>query len=311
MSLSGIIVIDKPSGPTSFDVVRRVRALLKVKKAGHTGTLDPIATGVLPICIGETTKLASYVTDGEKEYACVIRLGAATDTQDAAGQVLSTHSIDHITAADIEAMLPRFRGEIDQLTPMYSARKVDGKRLYELARAGEIVERETKRITIDECRFDGYTAPDVKLFIRSSKGAYMRTVAHDLGAALGVGGHLQSLRRLRTGPFSLEGSVGLDTLMKLSQDGKRDEMERLLFAPQVALSGLDELRLDDRLARQIGFGRALGPADLMRLKAPPMPRGRRVRLSDLAGAVLAIGESDGMGTVKLLRVLARGNEERP
>ena len=307
--LSGILVIDKPSGPTSFDVVRRVRTLLKVKKAGHTGTLDPIATGVLPICIGDSTKLASYVTEGEKEYECTVRFGESTDTQDSAGKTLETKPVDGLTSEKIEAALGAFRGEIDQLTPMYSARKVDGKRLYELAREGKEVERKTSKITIDEARLDSFALPDAKIFIRSSKGAYMRTLAHDLGAALGTGAHLKSLRRVRTGPFTLEGAIALDVLMKLAQEGRRDEIERHLFPPHVALSELAELRLDERMVRQVLHGRALNPSDLVRLKAPPLPRGRRVRIAGPEGEVLAVGESDGMGTVKLLRVLAHGGAD--
>jgi tRNA pseudouridine55 synthase len=321
--LSGVVVVNKPSGPTSFDVVRRIKTLFKVKRCGHTGTLDPTATGVLPICLGEATKVAGFVAEGEKEYEGTVRLGETTDTQDGAGRLLQRRSVAGLTQERVEDALRTFTGVIEQVPPMYSARKVDGKRLYELARAGEEVERAPRQVSVDEARLtefgpwvdlpkaalpEGGEAPaqkalDVRIFVRCSKGTYLRTMAHDLGEKLGSGGHLRELRRVRVGPFGFDESVGLDTLMGLVKEGKRDELARYVLPLSRALDGLEELVLDPQLARRVAHGHTPGPADLTRLRAPPYPRGRKVRLVDPDGRVLAVAESDGVGTLKLLRVL--------
>ncbi len=189
---------------------------------------------------------------------------------------------------------------------MYSARKIEGKRLYELARAGEEVEREPRTVNVDEARLTSYQPPDCGIFVRCSKGTYLRTLAHDLGARLGFGAHLRELRRVRVASFGIDESVGLDELMAAAKQG-RDELARYLKPLDRALEGLAELRLDPQLSRKVAHGHTPGPADLSRLRAPPYPRGRRVRLVDPAGHVLAVAESDGVGTLKLLRVLSHGD----
>ncbi|HZR07341.1 MAG TPA: tRNA pseudouridine(55) synthase TruB [Myxococcales bacterium] len=301
----GVVVVDKPSGPTSFDVVRRVKGLFKAKRCGHTGTLDPIATGVLPICIGDATRIASYISEGEKEYDGVVRFGQTTDTQDSAGKTLLTRPVAELTEEKVAEALRGFVGLIEQTPPMYSARKVDGKRLYELARAGEEVEREARQVHIDEARLIFFRSPDAGIFVRCSKGTYLRTLAHDLGEKLGCGAHLRELKRVRVGPFSLEDSVGLDTLMAVAKEG-REGLERFVHPIARALSDMAELQLDLQLARRVAHGHAPGPSDLSRLKAPPFSRGRKVRLTEPEGRVLAVAESDGVGTLKLLRVLVSG-----
>jgi tRNA pseudouridine55 synthase len=306
--LSGVVVVDKPSGPTSFDVVRRVKGLFKTKRCGHTGTLDPTATGVLPICIGDATKVATFVSEGEKEYDAIVRFGVVTDTQDAAGRVLETRELGDLTEEKVRAELSHFVGLVEQTPPMYSARKVDGKRLYELARAGEEVEREARQIHIDEARLTFFRLPDAGIFVRCSKGTYLRTLAHDLGQRVGCGAHLRELKRVRVGPFGLEDSVGLDTLMAAAKEG-RDSLERYLLPVSRALDELAELQLDVTIARRVAHGHAPGPADLSRLRAPPFPRGRKVRLVDPESRVLAVAESDGIGTLKLLRVLVTGSHD--
>jgi len=303
--LSGVVVVDKPSGPTSFDVVRRVKGLFKAKRCGHTGTLDPTATGVLPICIGDATKIASFVSEGEKEYDAVVRFGAITDTQDAAGRTLETRPLAGLSEAGVREALQSFVGLVEQTPPMYSARKVDGKRLYELARAGEEVEREARQVHIDEARMLWFRPPDAGIFVRCSKGTYLRTLAHDLGQKSGPGAHLRELKRARVGPFTLEDSVGLDTLMAAAKES-RENLDRFVHPLSRALAELAELQLDLPLARRVAHGHAPGPADLSRLRAPPFSRGRKVRLMDPEGRVLAVGESDGVGTLKLLRVLVAG-----
>jgi tRNA pseudouridine55 synthase len=305
---SGVVVVNKPSGPTSFDVVRRVKGLFKVKRCGHTGTLDPTATGVLPICVGEATKVAGFIADGEKEYEATVRFGQITDTQDAAGKVVETRPVEGLREDRTREVLSGFVGLVLQTPPMYSARKVDGKRLYELARAGEEVEREARAVHIEEARLTSFDPPDCRIFVRCSKGTYLRTLAHDLGERLGFGAHLHDLRRLRVGPFGIEEAVGLDTLMNAAKTG-REELQRHLLPLARALDGLAELRLDPQLSRRVAHGHTPGPADLSRLRAPPYARGRRVRLVDPEGKVLAVAESDGVGTLKLLRVLVAGAGE--
>jgi tRNA pseudouridine55 synthase len=302
---SGVVVVDKPSGPTSFDVVRRVKGLFKAKRCGHTGTLDPIATGVLPICIGDATKIASFVSEGEKEYDAVVRFGASTDTQDSAGRTLITRPVEGLSEERVRETLEGFVGLIEQTPPMYSARKVNGKRLYELARAGEEVEREARQVNIDEARLLFFRSPDAGIFVRCSKGTYLRTLAHDLGDRLGCGAHLRQLKRVRVGPFSLEDSVGLDTLMAAAKEG-REKLDRFVHPVVRALNEMAELQLDPQLARRVAHGHAPGPSDLSRLRAPPFSRGRKVRLMDPEARVLAVAESDGVGTLKLLRVLVSG-----
>jgi tRNA pseudouridine55 synthase len=305
---SGVVVVNKPSGPTSFDVVRRVKGLFKVKRCGHTGTLDPTATGVLPICVGDATKVAGFIADGEKEYEATVRFGEITDTQDAAGRVLETRPVEGLREDKTREALSGFVGLVLQTPPMYSARKVEGKRLYELARAGEEVEREARTVHIEEARLTSFDPPDCRIFVRCSKGTYLRTLAHDLGERLGFGAHLRDLRRLRVGPFGIEEAVGLDLLMTAAKTS-REELQRHLLPVARALDGLAELRLDPQLSRRVAHGHAPGPADLSRLRAPPFARGRRVRLVDPEGKVLAVAESDGVGTLKLLRVLVAGAGE--
>jgi tRNA pseudouridine55 synthase len=302
---SGVVVVDKPSGPTSFDVVRRVKGLFKAKRCGHTGTLDPIATGVLPICVGDATRIASFISEGEKEYDGVVRFGQSTDTQDSAGRTLTTRPVEGLTEERVGEALKGFVGLIEQTPPMYSARKVDGKRLYELARAGEEVEREARQVNIDEARLLFFRSPDAGIFVRCSKGTYLRTLAHDLGEKLGCGAHLRELKRVRVGPFSLEDSVGLDTLMAVAKEG-REKLDPYLHPIARGLAEMAELQLDPHLARRVAHGHAPGPSDLSRLRAPPFPRGRKVRLLHPDGRVLAVAESDGVGTLKLLRVLVSG-----
>ena len=191
---------------------------------------------------------------------------------------------------------------------MYSARKVDGKRLYELARAGEEVEREARQVYIAEARVLWFRPPDAGIFVRCSKGTYLRTLANDLGERVGCGAHLRELKRMRVGAFGLEDAVGLDTLMATAKES-REELARFVHPVARALTDLAELQLDAQLARRVAHGHAPGPADLSRLRAPPYPRGRKVRLMDPQARVLAVAESDGVGTLKLLRVLLSGSHD--
>lgn len=210
--MNGFLVIDKPQGVTSFDVVRTVRRTLKVRRVGHCGTLDPMATGVLPVAIGEATRLVEFVMDGEKIYRGTLKLGETTDTQDAEGTILSRGTIDGIDRSRIEDVIATLLGPIKQLPPMYSALKRDGVPLYELARQGIEVERTLRPIEIYRFEICSFDLPFVTFEVTCSKGTYVRTLAHDLGARLGCGAHLTALRRLQSGAFTEAEAIPLDRL---------------------------------------------------------------------------------------------------
>ena len=199
---NGIIIIDKPAGWTSMDVCGKLRSLLKTRKVGHAGTLDPMATGVLPVFVGQATRAVSYAESGDKEYIAGLRLGLVTNTQDTSGEVLEQRPAA-VTRAQLEAILPRFTGELDQVPPMYSAIKIGGRKLYELARKGQEVERPPRRITIYELELLDTQDGDWRLRVRCSKGTYVRTLCHDIGQALGCGGCMSSLRRTMAAGFTL------------------------------------------------------------------------------------------------------------
>ena len=201
---NGILVIDKPQDWTSHDVVAKLRGILHVKRIGHAGTLDPMATGVLPVFVGRATRAVEFAAEREKEYRAGLRLGVVTDTQDVTGTVLETNPIS-VTREQLEAVLNQFRGPIQQIPPMYSAIKKDGKKLYELARRGQEVERQPRPITIYELELMDQLSPtEFTLRVLCSKGTYVRTLCHDIGQALGCGGTLSSLRRTQSAGFTLD-----------------------------------------------------------------------------------------------------------
>lgn len=212
--LSGILVVDKPGDWTSHDVVAKLRNSLKIKRIGHGGTLDPMATGVLPIFIGQATRLSNTSTDANKEYIAGLRLGIVTDTQDITGKVLS-ESVSTVTVSDLLKILPQFTGTIQQIPPMYSAKKHKGKKLYELARKGVEVAREPRDINIFSLELvdNSQSESDFTLRIACSKGTYIRTLCHDIGAALGCGGTMSSLRRTRSGQYKIEDAHKLDDIL--------------------------------------------------------------------------------------------------
>ena len=210
MGTNGIIVIDKPAGWTSMDVCAKLRGMYREKRIGHAGTLDPMATGVLPVFIGRATRAVEFASEGEKEYVAGLKLGVVTNTQDTSGEVLETHPV-HVTVEQLETVLARFRGDIEQIPPMYSAIKINGKKLYELARKGKEVERKARAVTIHALTLEEQTAPDEYVIrVRCSKGTYVRTLCHDIGQALGCGGTMSSLRRTMAAGFTLEQAVSLD-----------------------------------------------------------------------------------------------------
>ena len=209
---NGIIIIDKPAGWTSMDVCGKLRGILKTKKVGHAGTLDPMATGVLPVFVGSATRAVSYAEAGDKEYIAGLRLGLVTNTQDTSGDVLEQHPAEGITRGQLEAVLARFTGEIQQVPPMYSAIKIGGQKLYELARRGQEIERPARTVTIHGLELLEPEEPggDRRLRIRCSKGTYVRTLCHDIGQALGCGGCMAALRRTMAAGYTLDESHALE-----------------------------------------------------------------------------------------------------
>ena len=211
---SGIVIIDKPPGWTSMDVCAKIRGILKEKRVGHGGTLDPMATGVLPVFVGQATRAVEFAENGEKEYIAGLRLGLVTNTQDTSGETLETHPVT-VDRAVLEAVLPRFIGPIAQIPPMYSAIKINGQKLYDLARKGKEVERKPRNITIFELELlEQVSETDYLLRCRCSKGTYLRTLCHDIGQVLGCGGCMFSLRRTMAAGFTLDESVTLEQMQE-------------------------------------------------------------------------------------------------
>lgn len=253
MPIDGIFNIDKPVGMTSHDVVARVRRLASQKRVGHAGTLDPAASGVLPILLGQATRVAEYLSESGKAYRATIRFGVVTDTYDTEGQIVRESTVS-LARKDIEAALPEFLGDQLQRPPIYSALKRDGKRLYALARAGKAVEVERRPIRIDELCIVEWTSPTLILDVVCGKGVYIRSLAFDLGERLGPGAHLAALARTRSGPFALTSSVTLDTLAQAFDEGTwRD----YCFAPDEALLDWQAAILGETAEQRVRFGQTL------------------------------------------------------
>lgn len=234
--LEGVLLVDKPTDHTSHDVVARLRGKLRMKRIGHAGTLDPMATGLLVILVGKATRISQYLTSVDKEYAGTIELGKVTNTQDAEGEVLETRPVPTLSAEQIQAALKSFIGDQYQLPPMFSAIKIDGVPLYKRAREGEEVEREPRFIRVMSYELTRWASPELDFVVRCTKGTYVRTLAHDLGQRLGCGAHLKALRRLSSGNLSVTRALTLDQIMAMPLP----EIEKHLVpayeaAPRVAL----------------------------------------------------------------------------
>ncbi len=295
---SGLLVVDKPVGPTSFDVVSRVKRLLGAATAGHAGTLDPLASGVLTVCLGQAVKLQALLADGDKAYEATVALGAATTTQDREGEVTGRADASGLDEAALRAALPRFEGELLQLPPMFSAVRVGGRRLHEAARAGEEVERTPRRVTVHALDLLALEPPGgelrlARLAVRCGKGTYVRTLAADLGAALGVPAHLAALRRTAAGPFTLSEATTLGELERLAKEGREALLSRLL-APAEGLRDWPRVEVDLSQVRSLGQGK--------RLVWPGIPEGRCAAL-DPSGRLVAICRG-GAGHLQPVRVLA-------
>jgi tRNA pseudouridine55 synthase len=298
--MDGILVIDKPAGLTSHDVVARVRRILRERRVGHTGTLDPFATGVLIVLLGRATRLAQFLSGAEKEYQAVVRFGYSTDTGDLTGKPTSevsegkTRSLT-LTWSDreIEAALQSLRGEIDQIPPMYSAKKRDGRKLYELARRGETVERKSVRVKVREfeaLRYGGRFLKDnedgtVDLAVRvvCSAGTYVRTLAEVLGERLTIGAHLAELRRTRAGDLSIASAV---TLEQLKDKVDEEALATILLLPDAALRSMPFVDLTERDAQRVRQGIAVS---LAQHSGGPADHGENVRMRDETGKLVAVG----------------------
>ncbi|HEY6098633.1 MAG TPA: tRNA pseudouridine(55) synthase TruB [Anaeromyxobacter sp.] len=258
----GVLVVDKPPGPTSFEVVKRVRRALGADKAGHAGTLDPAATGVLAVCVDDAVKLQQWLADGDKAYDATVAFGAATSTEDAEGEIVARGDATAVTAGAIRAALARFTGEIDQVPPMYSAVRVGGRRLHEAARAGEDVPRAPRRVRIHALELAAFEpAPAgglarARLSVRCGKGTYVRTLAADLGRALGVPAHLAALRRTEASGFALAQAIPLEEVEALARSD-RAALRARLVPPAEALGFLAAVEVDAAEARALAQGRAL------------------------------------------------------
>ncbi|HII3849291.1 TPA: tRNA pseudouridine(55) synthase TruB [Pasteurella multocida] len=251
--IDGVFLLDKPQGMSSNDIMQKVKRVFQANKAGHTGALDPLATGMLPICLGEATKFSQFLLDADKRYQVTAKLGERTDTSDAEGQVVETRDVQ-VDVQDILAALPHFRGNLMQVPTMFSALKHQGKPLYEYARAGITVEREARPITIFDLQFIAYDAPYLTLEVHCSKGTYIRTLVDDLGEYLGCGAHVTALRRTAVANYPVEAMMDWDTLQVLAAQQDLALLDQHLLPTDSAVSALPALHLNQEQSKAISFG---------------------------------------------------------
>jgi len=288
-SLHGLIIINKPPGVTSHGVVKKVKKVLHVRKAGHTGTLDPFATGVLTVCINEGTKLVPFLMEEEKEYEALLQLGIETDTQDITGRVLREVKPLNVTKRDIERTFQNFRGKVTQIPPMYSALKYKGVPLYFLARQGKEIERPERVVEIRELSILKTEFPRVAFRVVCSKGTYVRTLASDLGKSLGCGASLVNLKRTRSGKFLLQNSI---TLNLLEQKPLKEIREKWIISPTHALSSLPAVVIDEEISCKVHQGKIITRGDLQRKAKATLPLNLKgkVRVLNPQGEVVAVAD---------------------
>ncbi|SFT50993.1 tRNA pseudouridine(55) synthase TruB [Halomonas saccharevitans] len=298
LPVNGVLLLDKPAGASSNHALQRARRLFQAQKAGHTGTLDPMATGLLPVCFGEATKFSAHLLEADKVYRTRVELGVVTDSGDAEGAVIERHAVPRLTEADIEGVLARFRGEIDQIPPMYSALKHQGRKLYELAREGKSIERAARRVTVYDARLLACEAEAFELEVRVSKGTYVRTLAEDIGRALGCGAHISALRRLATGPFTSDGMQDFAALEALADQAER---EAGLLPVDALIDHLPRLDVDGEAAGRLTHGQSA------RVEARGLAEGETARLYR-GEAFLGLGTVTGPQEVAPKRLLSTAAE---
>ncbi|UAY37887.1 tRNA pseudouridine(55) synthase TruB [Moraxella osloensis] len=302
--VSGVLLIDKPQGMTSQQVVSKVKYLLKSdvhdsKKAGHTGTLDPMATGLLPICLGEATKFSHYQLDAVKSYQAIIKLGEQTDTGDAEGQIIATIPVPHVTQAMLQSVTKQFLGDIMQVPPMYSALKKDGKKLYELAREGIEVERAARPLTIYKLSLTPLSDQHLQLTVTCSKGTYVRVLAEDIAKALGTLGHLTALRRIQTGDFDIANAITLADFAALDVTARFDK----LLAMDACVHSLPSLVLDDSQSKRIRQGQRLNVKATMLTQQLNLTANQTFRLFDDHQQFLGTGLLEPNGRLQPMKLV--------
>ena len=294
-NISGVLLLDKPMGLTSNQALQEVKFLYKAAKAGHTGSLDPLATGLLPICFGEATKMSAFLLDADKHYRVRVKLGETTTTADAEGELVERRDPGAVTEAQIRVVLTEFEGEQQQLPPMYSALKHKGERLYKLARQGVEVERETRTIHIYALSLHSLALPEFVMDVHCSKGTYVRTLAEDIGKRLGCGAHVSSLRRTGVGPYDDRSLHGLETLQQAFRDKRFAEMDGWLLPLESALSGWPEVNLTPDAAFYLKQGQPV--------LVPNAPTSGWVRLYANHSEFVGVGEILDDGRVAPKRLL--------
>jgi tRNA pseudouridine55 synthase len=292
--VSGILLLDKPFGATSNEALQQAKRLFQARKAGHTGSLDPLADGLLPLCFGEATKLSAYLLDADKRYFVRVKLGVTTTTGDTEGEVLETRPVEGMTRERLESVVAGFVGQIAQLPPMYSALKHQGQRLYKLAREGIEVAREPRTVTIHAIDLGGLEGDEFEMDVRCSKGTYVRTLAEDIGAALGCGAHVIGLRRTGVGPYGMRDMVTMQQVEEAAAQGA-DVIDALLLPLDSAVGHWPEVRLSQDAAYYLKLGQPV--------LVPRAPTSGLVRLYDAAGTFVGVGQIEDDGRVAPRRLI--------
>jgi len=294
--VNGILLLDKPTGLTSNAALQQVKKLFRARKAGHTGSLDPLASGLLPICLGEATKVSAFLLDADKQYQVTCKLGERTTTADAEGEVVETRPVDGVSEKQLRKVMAHYLGDIEQIPPMYSAVKHQGQRLYKLARQGIEVEREPRPITIHEMNLLDFQLPLAEISLRCSKGTYVRTLVEDIGEELGCGAHVTGLRRLGVGPYNETGLVTLSTLEQLRAKGGEAALDKLLLPMESGLAQWPGVRLSSDAAFYLRQGQPV--------LVPRAPTTGWVRLYEGESRFMGMGEILDDGRVAPRRLMS-------
>ncbi len=294
--IQGVLLLDKPIGMTSNAALQAVKRLYRASKAGHTGSLDPLASGLLPICLGEATKISGYLLDADKRYWVRARLGVTTTTGDAEGEIVEQRAVENVEPSQVEAVLRQFRGEIQQIPPMYSALKHQGHRLYDLARQGIEVERAPRTVLIHRLVLLGYEGDEIEFDVHCSKGTYIRTLAEDIGKHIGCGAHVTGLRRTGVGPYRAEDMVTLEELESLATEGM-EALDARLLPTESALSAWPEVRLAEDAAYYLKMGQPV--------LVPKAPTEGWVRLYSRESRFLGVGQIQDDGKVAPRRLIKK------